>query len=70
MYKHGDGVTEDQSKAAELFRKACDGGSRSECHNLGWMYKKGEGVTADQSKAAELFRKACDGGYSWSCQQL
>ena len=34
-------------KAAELFKKACDGGKMSGCYNLGVMYKKGNGVEKD-----------------------
>ena len=31
-------------KAAELLKKACDGGKMSGCYNLGFMYAHGNGV--------------------------
>ena len=57
-------------KAAELFKKACDGGKMSGCYNLGVMYNNGNGVEKDLGKAAELFKKACDGGEMLGCRGL
>ena len=34
-------------KAAELFKKACDGGDMDGCRNLGVMYEKGKVVEKD-----------------------
>ena len=57
-------------KAAELFKKACDGGNMLGCTNLGSMYANGDGVEEDFSKAAELLKKACDGGDMHGCRGL
>jgi TPR repeat protein len=58
------------SQAAELYRRACDGGERKGCHDLGLMYFKGEGVAKDQNRAAGLFKRACDAGGTGGCLDL
>jgi len=40
------------SQAAELYRKACDGGECKGCHDLGLMYYCGEGMAKDLNRAA------------------
>ncbi|MCG3769875.1 MAG: putative beta-lactamase HcpC [Nitrosomonadaceae bacterium] len=70
MYGNGTGVTQDDFKAVELYRKACDGQNATGCSNLGTMYAAGTGVTQDDFKAVELYRKACDGKYGSGCGQL
>ncbi|MDR2080557.1 MAG: sel1 repeat family protein, partial [Campylobacteraceae bacterium] len=57
-------------KAAELFKKSCDGGNAKSCGSLGFMYKSGKGVKQDYFKAVELYKKGCDGGNAWSCGSL
>ena len=57
-------------KAAELYKKACDGGNMSGCFNLGIMYANGNGVEKDLGKAAELFKKACDSDIADGCRML
>ena len=57
-------------KAAELFKKACDGGEMRGCRYLGIMYANGKGVEKDLGKAAELYKKACDGGIMRVCNVL
>ena len=44
MYADGKGVEKDLGKAAELFKKACNGGEMLGCRNLGIMYDNGNGV--------------------------
>ena len=61
-YKKGD-----YQKAAELYQKACDGGSADGCSNLGVLYAKGRGANQDYQKAAELYQKACDLGDRLGC---
>ena len=57
-------------KAAELFKKACDGGEMFGCGTLGAMYADGDGVEKNEQKAAELYKKACDGGDMDGCRNL
>jgi len=58
------------SQAAELYRRACDGGERKGCNALGLMYYNGEGVAKDANRAADLYQRACDAGGSGGCLNL
>jgi hypothetical protein len=58
------------SQAAELYRKACDGGERKGCNDLGLMYYCGEGMAKDLNRAAGLFKRACDAGGTGGCLDL
>jgi len=58
------------SQAAELYQKACNGGERKGCHDLGLMYLRGEGVPKDLNRAAGLFKRACDAGGTGGCLDL
>ena len=69
-YYQGKGVEQDYSKAAELYKQACDGSFFKGCMILGALYTEGKGVEQDYSKAAELFIKACDGGETAACDFL
>jgi len=44
MHATGQGVTKDELKATQLFRKACNGGDMQGCTALGLMYASGLGV--------------------------
>ena len=57
-------------KAAELFKKACNGREMPSCSNLGIMYANGNGVEKNEQKAVELYKKACDGGNMHGCRNL
>ena len=57
-------------RAAELFKKVCDGGEMRGCNNLGVMYTNGDGVEKNEQKAAELYKKACNGGETNGCYNL
>ena len=70
MYNNGNGVEKNEQKAAELYKKACNGGEMNGCYNLGLMYADGNGVEKDLSKAVELFKKACNGGNMHGCRGL
>jgi TPR repeat protein len=39
MYKHGRGVPKDLSRAADLFKRACDAGLDKGCENLDRLKK-------------------------------
>ena len=71
-YEQGEAFYDNKEydKAAELYKKACDGGDMRGCFNLGTMYANGNGVQKDFSKAAQLFKKACDGGSMYGCYNL
>ncbi len=65
-----DGVKQDDVKAVEFFKKACDGDYAKGCHELGKIYYAGRGVQQDNEKALKLFNKACDGGSIRACFNL
>ena len=71
-YQQGEAFynNKEYDKAAELYKKACDGGNMSGCGNLGFMYEYGNGVEKNEQKAAELYKKACDGGDMNGCRNL
>ncbi len=60
MYERGEGVRQDQTKASELYKLACDAKEAAGCSNLGLMYSKGNGVKLDKRLALEFYGKACD----------
>ena len=71
LYQTGqEGVKQDYSKAAKLFKKACDVGEPIACGQLGVLYYDGKGLKKDISKATNLFKKACNDGEAVSCAQL
>jgi len=70
MYRNGEGVAQDYSRAFALFTKGCDAGSMGACDNLGILYDKGWGVEQDSSHAAVFFSKGCDGGGGNACTNL
>jgi TPR repeat protein len=70
MYRDGEGVAKNLDRAADLFKRACDGGGAVGCEDLGSMYLHGDGVPKDRNLAANLFKKACDGGLNRGCEHL
>ena len=57
----------DYQKAAELWQKACDGGSAVGYFNLGVLYGNGQGIRQNFSTAKQYFGKACDLGLQPGC---
>ena len=51
MYANGDGVPQDDVKAAQWSRLAAEQGVASAQYNLGLMYTTGQGVPHDQVEA-------------------
>jgi TPR repeat protein len=58
----GQGVPQDDAKAAKWFRKAADQGLASAQLSLGFMNELGQGVPEDDVEAARWYRKAADQG--------
>jgi TPR repeat protein len=69
-YANGKGVRQSDSRAAELYKQGCDGGSALGCGNLGASYYNGKGVRQSKSRAAELFKQGCDAGDEQACKNL
>jgi TPR repeat protein len=58
------------TKAAKLFRQACDEGDPAACCNLGRAYWLGRGVGKDFTQAGTLLGQACDTGLAVCCTNL
>jgi len=58
------------TKAAKLFRQACDEGDPAACCNLGRAYWMGRGVGKDFTQAEALQSQACDAGIAVCCTNL
>ncbi|MEM9938075.1 MAG: TIR domain-containing protein [Pseudomonadota bacterium] len=69
-YRDATGIPEDQGKANQLFRLACDGSYWAGCNNLGYSYKHGRSIELNYDKANELFKLGCDNGNLPSCNNL
>lgn len=62
LYLGGQGVAQDEKKAAELLHKAAEQELASAQNLLGGMYSNGVGVTKDEKKAFELYTQAAEQG--------
>lgn len=60
MYKDGDGVEKDISKAVIYYDKACDRGNGLACAMLAEMYGNGDGVKMDAVRQQVYYKKGCD----------
>jgi len=58
MYYSGQGVAQDQAKAAEWFRRAADRGSTDAQYLLGKLYYYGQGVSQNFDEAAKWLQEA------------
>lgn len=64
------GFSPDQSKAAELYRRACELGELRGCSNHGAKQFDGLGVPEQAAEGAAQFRKACEAGLAIGCSNL
>jgi TPR repeat protein len=64
LYLKGNGVTEDQKRAAELYKLAADQGHHIAQYNLAGMYQKGKGVTESDTLAFKYAKLCADQGYA------
>ena len=62
MYDKGEGVEQNDIKAAEWYRRAAEQGVAVAQNNLGTMYQYGRGVEQNDNEAAEWYRRAADQG--------
>ena len=67
----GKRVTREVPRALALFERACQGGSPSECDDLGRLYETGksfgntDGLSIDLEKALSYYKKACSRDANW-----
>jgi uncharacterized protein len=62
LYALGQGVKQDYSRAAQLFRAAAEGGVAEAQYNVAVMYGEGMGVTRDPAQAVQWYQKAAAQG--------
>ena len=58
MYRHGQGVPQDDAEAVGWWRKAAEQGNAGAQNNLGFMYYNGRGVPEDYAQAHMWFNLA------------
>jgi len=64
MYRHGQGVPQDNGEAFRWYRKAADQGNAAAEYGVGYMYSQGLSVPQDYTEADRWRRKAADQGYA------
>jgi hypothetical protein len=69
-YFSGEGVTKDDAKAVEWYRKAAEQGNADAQGTLGALYFTGNGVPKDSVEAVKWFRLAADQGHAWGQYNL
>ena len=69
-YEDGDGVEQDFTHAAELYKQAADLGNAEAMFQIGFLYQEGNGVEQSYSKAKEWFEKAAEHGEGSAMFQL
>jgi len=57
----------DFNRAAEVYKKGCDGGSEFACAGVGFLHMRGKVLPQDYAKAAKLFEHACENGEPRGC---
>jgi hypothetical protein len=62
MYANGQGVSQDDTEAAQWFRRAAEQDLVQAQLNLSLMYMRGDGVPQDYTKASQWVRRAAEQG--------
>jgi uncharacterized protein len=70
LYLAGAVVPRDVNRAAELYRKVCDGRVFEVCNLLGELYEHLPGTTATTAEITNLFERACSGSVPAGCLNL
>lgn len=68
--ENGEGIEQDQVKAASLYCEAARLGSADAAFHLGWMYANGRGMDRDDGYAAALFERAAAQGHQYAARML
>jgi len=64
------GVTQDASRAANFYSRACTLNFPNGCSNLGNLYRQGLGVPKNLVLARQLLTKGCSMGNQFGCDKL
>ena len=63
-YEYGNGVRQNQVRAAAWYRKAAEQGHVEAMYALGWMYDEGRGVPQDYERGFHFFKRAAELGHA------
>ena len=66
-YALGEGVDQDETRAAGLYERACAMKDPSACVFAGQMSEFAHGVPKDDAKAARFYERACDLSWAAGC---
>ncbi len=66
-YALGEGVTQDEARAARLYEHACAMKDPSACVFAGQMHEFARGVPKDDAKAADFYGRACEMPWAPGC---
>lgn len=69
-YALGDGVEQNEARAAALYERACAMGDPSACVFAGQMHEYAHGIPKDDAKATAAYARACDLGWAAGCYNL
>jgi TPR repeat protein len=70
-YRNGlGGLKHDETQAAALYKKACEGNLGRGCFSYGWMVKYGVGTEKNPTLSARLLDRACTIGDFAACTEL
>lgn len=64
---NGQGVWQDCSAAAELYKKACKAQLARSCYSLAVMHQAGCGIKADPALSRKLMKRTCKLGHPQGC---
>jgi tetratricopeptide (TPR) repeat protein len=70
LYEQGRGPARDATRAATLYRQACDANDTIGCIRFSLLQASGNGVAKDPGKAQETLNGLCSGGELEACTQL
>jgi uncharacterized protein len=71
VYQDGAlGLTQDQTRAAALYERACVLGDIRGCNNLAAMFEKGQGRPVDAKRAFVLYERNCDAKHALACKNV
>ena len=64
MYNRGHGVSQDNGRAVQWFRKSANQGNTIAQYNLGTLYYHGLGISQDYARALQWYRKSAKQGHA------
>jgi hypothetical protein len=70
LYRDGEGLARNESKAVQLFRIAAEKGEIAAANNLAVLYRHGQGSALNLVDAKKWFRHAAQSGYAMSMHHL